>query len=114
MSSSGPSQGEQIRLGPSSEVSEGAGKLFEVEGKKLAVFRLEGRLYCIDDTCTHEEESLSEGELVPEECAVECPRHGSLFNLETGEALTLPATVPVRAYPVEERDGEIYVRVDGE
>ncbi len=114
MSSSVPSQGEQVCLGPSAGVSEGSGRLFEAEGRKLAVFRLDGRLYCIDDTCTHEEESLSDGELVPEECAVECPRHGSLFNLETGEALTLPATLPVRVYPVEERDGEIYVTVSNE
>lgn len=105
---------EGVSVGSSSDIPEGGGRVFVVAGKKLAIFRFEGRLYCIDDTCTHEDESLSEGEIIPEECAVECPKHGSLFSLSTGEALTLPATVPVGTYPVEERSGEIYVRVDGE
>lgn len=109
---SGRSQG--LHLGDASVVSEGEGKLFEAGGRRLAVFRFEGKLYCIDDTCTHEEESLSEGEIIPEECAVECPKHGSLFSLTTGEALTLPATVPVKTYPVEELNGEMYVTIDND
>ncbi|MER3396633.1 MAG: (2Fe-2S)-binding protein [Acidimicrobiia bacterium] len=106
--------GKIVRLAASSEVEEGSGKMFEVGNKKIAVFRFQGRLYCIDDTCTHEDESLSQGEIIPEECAVECPKHGSLFSLATGEALTLPATIPVAIYPVEERGGEIFVRIGDE
>lgn len=98
-----------VRVAFSQEIEEGRGKLVETEGLKLGIFRLSGKLYCIDDTCTHEEESLSEGELIPEECAVECPRHGSLFSLETGEALTLPATVPVKTYGIREADGQVFV-----
>jgi 3-phenylpropionate/trans-cinnamate dioxygenase ferredoxin subunit len=112
--SEAPTRQKVVRAGDALDVPEGSGMLFEVEGKKLAVFRHEGRLYCIDDTCTHEDESLSSGEIIPEECAVECPKHGSLFSLSTGEALTLPATVGVRTYPVEERNGEIFVTVDDE
>ncbi len=106
--------GKAVLLGPASDIPEGQGRRFEIDGKKIAVFRLDGRLYCIDDTCTHEDESLSEGEIIPEECAVECPKHGSLFSLETGDALTLPATIPVATYSVEEKDGEIYVRFEDE
>jgi 3-phenylpropionate/trans-cinnamate dioxygenase ferredoxin subunit len=102
----------RVRAAASSDVSEGSGIAVDVGGRRLAIFRFQGRLYCIDDTCTHEDESLAEGEIIPEECAVECPKHGSLFSLETGEAITLPATVPVRTYPVEEIDGEIFVEVE--
>jgi 3-phenylpropionate/trans-cinnamate dioxygenase ferredoxin component len=76
----------------------------------IAVFNADGVLYAIDDTCTHQDASLSEGWL--EGCFVECPLHAASFDLRTGEATNLPAKRPVRTYPVYVKDGEVYVDVE--
>ena len=79
----------------------------------IAIFNVEGELHCIDDTCTHQEASLSEGDLDLERCAIECPLHGSAFDLRTGDAITLPAVEPVRVHRVEVSDGMIRVALSG-
>ncbi|MBV7281271.1 bifunctional 3-phenylpropionate/cinnamic acid dioxygenase ferredoxin subunit [Corynebacterium sp. TAE3-ERU30] len=74
----------------------------------IAVFRTEDdEFYCIDDTCTHEDASLAEGWV--EGCEVECPVHVAAFCLKTGDALTPPASAPVRTYPVRLNDGHVWV-----
>jgi 3-phenylpropionate/trans-cinnamate dioxygenase ferredoxin component len=75
----------------------------------IAVFNVDGSFYAIDDTCTHETFSLAEGYL--EGTQVECALHFARFDLETGEALCLPATVGVRTYPVKTEDGQVFVDV---
>ena len=76
----------------------------------IAVFNADGVLYAIDDTCTHQDASLSEGWL--EGCFVECPLHAASFDLRTGEPTCLPAKRPVKTYPVFVKDGEVYVDVE--
>lgn len=77
--------------------------------RALLLVNLDGVLYAVDDTCTHEECSLGEGYL--EDDIVECPCHGATFNVRTGAALTLPATRPLRTYPVRPAKGGA-VRID--
>jgi 3-phenylpropionate/trans-cinnamate dioxygenase ferredoxin subunit len=67
-------------------------------GQAVLLANLDGTFYAVDDTCSHEECSLGEGYL--EDGAVECPCHGATFDVRTGEVLALPATRPIRAYPV--------------
>ncbi|MDT8912890.1 bifunctional 3-phenylpropionate/cinnamic acid dioxygenase ferredoxin subunit [Amycolatopsis sp. PS_44_ISF1] len=74
----------------------------------IAVFNADGELYAIDDTCTHQDASLSEGWL--EGCFVECPLHAALFDLRTGVPSCLPAKKPVRTYAVSVEEGVIYVQ----
>jgi 3-phenylpropionate/trans-cinnamate dioxygenase ferredoxin subunit len=69
----------------------------------------DGNFYALNDTCTHEEFSLSEGELWGMD--VECPQHGSRFNLLTGKVTGLPAVVPAKTYPVVLEGEDIYVEV---
>jgi 3-phenylpropionate/trans-cinnamate dioxygenase ferredoxin subunit len=66
-------------------------------------------VYAIGDVCTHENFLLSAGELFGMD--VECPQHGSRFNLKTGKVTGMPAVVPARTYPVTVEDGEIFVEV---
>ncbi|GAA2326068.1 bifunctional 3-phenylpropionate/cinnamic acid dioxygenase ferredoxin subunit [Streptomyces caniferus] len=73
----------------------------------IAVFHTDGQLYAIDDTCTHQDASLSDGWL--EGCLVECPLHAAAFDLRTGTATCLPARRAVRTHPVTVQDGMIYV-----
>ena len=75
----------------------------------VAVFNVDGELFAIDDSCTHAEESLAEGWV--EDCAVECPRHASAFDLRTGVPSGPPALTPVRTHLVEVVDGEVVVEV---
>ncbi|SER86680.1 MULTISPECIES: bifunctional 3-phenylpropionate/cinnamic acid dioxygenase ferredoxin subunit [Lentzea] len=78
----------------------------------IAVFNADGEFYAIDDTCTHQDASLSEGWL--EGCLVECPLHAASFDLRTGLPTCLPAKRAVRTYPVVVRDGVIYVDTGGQ
>ncbi|GAA2362513.1 bifunctional 3-phenylpropionate/cinnamic acid dioxygenase ferredoxin subunit [Saccharopolyspora halophila] len=73
----------------------------------IAVFNVDGELYAIDDTCSHQDASLSEGWL--EGCAVECPLHAACFDLRTGQPSGPPAKKPVRTHAVSVEAGMIYV-----
>jgi 3-phenylpropionate/trans-cinnamate dioxygenase ferredoxin subunit len=85
-------------------------KRVEVNGVLVCLARLEGgEVFAISDMCSHDRFELSDGELDGEE--VECPAHGSTFNVRTGEVGGLPATEPVATYPVSVEDGEVFVEV---
>ena len=84
----------------------------EIDGVPVAIFNVEGDFYCLDDTCSHAEASLSEGDLDVERCAIECPLHGSSFDLRSGDPITLPAVEPVRAHHVEVNEGMIRVALE--
>jgi 3-phenylpropionate/trans-cinnamate dioxygenase ferredoxin subunit len=73
----------------------------------VAVFNADGELYAVDDTCTHQDASLSQGWL--EGCLVECPLHAASFDLRTGKPTGPPAKRPVRTYPVVVDDGVVFV-----
>jgi 3-phenylpropionate/trans-cinnamate dioxygenase ferredoxin component len=92
-------------------LADGEARRVDVAGHRIALVSLGGELFAVGDRCSHADISLSEGDVVIEECAIECWKHGSLFDLRTGEALTLPATRPVPTYEVVLEDGEVYVEV---
>ena len=94
------------------DVPSGETRRFVVDGREIAVVRIEESVYAIGDVCSHQRISLSEGEVDADERTVECWKHGSEFSLETGEALTLPATRPVPVYDARVDDGQIVVVFD--
>jgi 3-phenylpropionate/trans-cinnamate dioxygenase ferredoxin subunit len=69
----------------------------------------DGKFYALHDTCTHEEFHLSDGELWGMD--VECPQHGSRFNLQTGKVTGFPAVIPAKTYPVSVEGSDVYVEV---
>jgi len=81
----------------------------EIEGKRIALFRLSGQVYALDDLCTHEGGPLSEGVVEGDE--VECPWHGARFRITTGELLSPPAYESVRTYKVRVRADDIEMEV---
>jgi len=89
----------------------GSVKVVEYDYVPIAIFKLGDHYYAIDDTCSHDEASLSEGEIV-EECQIECPMHGARFDIKTGKNLSFPAVVPVKSYPVKVENGVIYLEVE--
>ena len=71
-----------------------------------------GELYAIEDRCSHDNGTLVDGDFDPDTCTVECPRHGSLFDLTTGRPKTLPAYAPVQTFAIAIEDDTITLEVD--
>ena len=103
---------EVIEVCPVSEIQPGERRLVEWEDLEIGVFNCAGTIYAIEDRCSHDNGPLAEGEFDPEQCTVECPRHGSLFDIRTGEPKTLPAYVPVDTFPVIIEDETIKLEVE--
>ena len=103
---------EIIDVCPVSELQPGQMKLVEWEDLEIGVFNCAGSLYAIEDRCSHDDGPLAEGPFDESRCAVECPRHGSLFDLKTGKPLTLPAYEPVDTFKVIVEDDTIKLEVD--
>ena len=96
----------EVAVGRESDVAEGAPLRVVVEGTPIAIFKVHDELFAIGDTCTHEEFSLTDGEMV-DEFTVECALHGARFDVRSGRALCLPAVLPTPSYPVWVEDGVI-------
>jgi nitrite reductase/ring-hydroxylating ferredoxin subunit len=89
---------EFVEAAKADEIRPGTMKRIELQGRRILLANVNGRLCAVDDTCTHEEASLSTGVLRGE--LVKCPLHGSRFNVCTGEVLEDPAEENLRTYPV--------------
>ncbi len=100
----------KIEIGAIDTLPRGRGVRVTVGEERIAMFRIGNEVYAIGDRCSHAEASLAEGEVFDHE--VECPRHGSEFDLATGEALSLPATKPVPTYPVSIEGGTVYLLLE--
>lgn len=98
-------------VGALDELPDGTARKVDLDGVAVAVVRIGDDVYAIGDVCSHGNYSLSEGEVWCDELELECPKHGSTFSLETGEALTLPATRPVPVFDASIVDGQIVVSV---
>jgi 3-phenylpropionate/trans-cinnamate dioxygenase ferredoxin component len=95
-----------------SELPPGERKLVEWEDLEIGVFNCGGEYFAIEDRCSHDDGPLAQGELDAEQCTVECPRHGSLFDLRSGKPKTLPAYAPVDTFPVHVDDDTIRLEVE--
>jgi 3-phenylpropionate/trans-cinnamate dioxygenase ferredoxin component len=95
-----------------SELPPGTARMVEWEDLEIGVFNCNGELLAIEDRCSHDNGPLAEGDFDAETCTVECPRHGSLFDLHTGKPTTLPAYVPVDTFPVTVDGDLIKVEVE--
>jgi 3-phenylpropionate/trans-cinnamate dioxygenase ferredoxin subunit len=101
----------EIEVAPLEELGPGRMLLVPAGDRTIGVYNCEGRLFAIEDRCSHDDGPLCEGDWEPEACVVVCPRHGSRFDLETGIPMTLPAFLPVPTYPVSVRDGIVVLEV---
>ena len=95
-----------------SDLPPGATRVVEVEDFEIGVVNCGGEILAIEDRCSHDNGILLDGELDRSRCAVECPRHGSWFDLRSGKPLNLPAYAPVDTFDVVVEDGVIRVDVD--
>jgi 3-phenylpropionate/trans-cinnamate dioxygenase ferredoxin component len=101
-----------IDICPVSELPPGTRRIVAWEDLEIGVFNCAGELLAIEDRCSHDDGPLAEGELDEGACTLECPRHGSLFDLRTGRPLTLPAYEAVDVFAVRVEDDTIKLEVD--
>jgi 3-phenylpropionate/trans-cinnamate dioxygenase ferredoxin subunit len=100
---------DTFRLCSTAEVESGKPMRFDVGGYRICLVRIGDDFYAIADRCSHEDYSLSEGEVFEDERGIECWKHGSTFSLVTGEPQSLPATKPVPVYTVVVEGDDVIV-----
>jgi nitrite reductase/ring-hydroxylating ferredoxin subunit len=101
---------EWVKVANVGEVAEAEANSFTVGTRVIAVANLGGDLHAFDDLCSHQQCSLSEGDI--DDTMIECPCHGSRFDITTGEAVGGPATDPLDVFKVREQDGELQVMIE--
>jgi 3-phenylpropionate/trans-cinnamate dioxygenase ferredoxin subunit len=100
-----------VRLCKVDELDDCSAKRFDVDRHRIALIRIGADFYAIGDTCSHAEISLSEGDVLCDELEIECWKHGSTFDLKTGEPQSLPATKPVPVFDVSVEDDQVWVTI---
>ena len=98
-----------VKVANTNEIEPGQARLVDVKGKQIALFNIDGAFFALDNTCTHDEGPLVEGEITGHE--VICPLHGAKFDIRTGEVLGPPAYEPVTCYAVRVTGTDIEVEV---
>jgi nitrite reductase/ring-hydroxylating ferredoxin subunit len=99
-----------VAICKTSDVPENSVRFFEIEGRHLAVYNVDGTFYATDDECTHGAASLSEG--VVDGDVIECPLHFGAFHIPTGKPVAAPCSIPLRTYKVQVIDGDVIVDLD--
>lgn len=97
------------RVAKRAEIPDGSTRRILVDGVEMLLCSAGGNIYAIEDICTHDGGPLDQGTL--EGQTVVCPRHGATFDVRTGEALTLPAVIPLMTFPVTIEGDDVYVEV---
>ena len=92
------------------EIGEGERRVFELDGSRVLICRIEGSLFALEDVCSHDDGPLGEGTLEGHE--IVCPRHGARFDVRTGEVLAMPAVVGIATFPVQVREGRVLVETE--
>jgi len=103
---------EYVEIAPASELPNGERLFVEVADRPIVIFNIAGQFFAIGDVCTHDNGPLGDGTL--EGYNIVCPRHGAEFDVRTGKVMELPAVEDIPAYPVQVRDGTIYLGVPKE
>jgi 3-phenylpropionate/trans-cinnamate dioxygenase ferredoxin component len=101
---------QTARVAAVSEVPDGGRKSIIVDELPALLLRIGDDWYCIEDVCTHDGQPLTDGPVA--DCQITCPRHGARFDLRSGRPTKMPATEPIRTFPVTIRDGDVYVEVE--
>ena len=97
-----------VDIGSASELESTSRIDGDVDGYRVRVAKVSGRLYAFEDRCTHDDSPFDDAPI--EDCEIICPRHGARFSLQTGQALSPPAYEPLRIFEVREHGGRIEVR----
>ena len=100
-----------IRLAAVDDIPATEMRAFEYEGRRIAVYHCGETFYATTDICSHAYAELSEGYLDCDDCTIECPLHGSRFDIRTGAVLSLPAYEPIAIYTVRVEGEDLLVEL---
>ena len=100
---------EFAEIAPASELPNGERLFVEIADRSIVVLNIAGQLFAIGDVCTHDDGPVGDGDL--DGYNIICPRHGAEFDVRTGKVMKMPAVVDIPAYPVQVRDGNIYLGI---
>ena len=100
---------EFVKVARADEIPEGEMKGYSVKGVAVGIAHVDGEFHAFHDCCTHQQYRLTDSFLMGERLT--CDWHGAQFDIRTGEVMALPATKPLPRFPVEERNGEVWVAV---
>ncbi len=103
---------EFVEIAPASELPNGERLFVDIGSKPIVIFNIANQLFAIGDVCTHDDGPLGDGAL--EGNNIVCPRHGAEFDVRTGQAMQMPAVIDIPAYPVQVREGNIFVGIPKE
>ena len=98
-----------VKVGTKADIAPGRPLIHDFDYDTVVIFQVGDGYYCIEDVCSHQEVALSDGRIDAAACRVECSKHGSWFDLKTGEALNLPAVSPVKTFAVKVEGDDILV-----
>lgn len=98
-----------VKVCRAGELMPGSIKGFDINGREVVVCNVGGKLYALDDLCSHDFGTLNEGEIDGYE--IECPRHGARFDVRTGEATVMPAVMPIDTFGVRVEGDDVEVEV---
>ncbi len=101
---------EAAAVARAADIALGTTRRVVTEGVAILLCNVDGKLYAIEDVCTHDGAPLDGGEL--DGCRITCPRHGAVFDVITGTVLALPAVLPVRTFVVKVTDGDVHIEHD--
>lgn len=100
---------DYLEIAPVSELPNGERMFVDIGDTPIVIFNIGGQLFAIGDVCTHDDGPLGDGDV--EGFNVTCPRHGAKFDVRTGKVTSMPAVEDIPAYPVQVRDGIIFLGV---
>ena len=96
-----------VAVARKSAIAAGEMRRVTVDGVSVLLCNVDGELFAVEDVCTHDGGELDGGVL--EGGRIRCPRHGALFDVTTGRALTLPAVSPLPTYAVRVENDDVFV-----
>ncbi len=100
-----------VRIAAVEDIPAEGVRAFEHASQRIAIYRLGDQIYATSDICSHEYAELSEGFLDVDDCTIECPLHGSRFDIRSGAVLSLPAFEPIATFPVRVEGEDILVEL---
>jgi 3-phenylpropionate/trans-cinnamate dioxygenase ferredoxin subunit len=100
-----------VKIATIHDIPDNEVRAFEYDSRKIAIYNVGGQLYATDDICSHAYAELHEGYLDTDDCTIECPLHGSRFDVRSGAVLSLPAYEPIAVYPLRVEGEDVLIEL---
>lgn len=101
-----------VKIATIHDIPKNEARAFIYGDRRIAIYHIDGAFYATTDICSHAYAELSEGFLEPDDCTIECPLHGSRFDIRTGNVLSLPAFEPIATYSLRIEGEDVLVELD--